>query len=170
MPASAKAFWRTMAPTQRRHMRVSSSETSRFGTKSDRLRDVVTFANPETTTNTSETTTADPFTDPLAKQFKTLYNTPGKRIKWGVFKEEIGEVNVSEEESNSLRAAAAMSLTNIDMDERTRRGLVGKAFAGATVLLALGQVVTHQPPSTRAIIALPLFFAVGFLGSEKEGL
>jgi hypothetical protein len=61
-------------------------------------------------------------------------------------------------------------LTNIDGDERLRRGLVGRVFVGVTLAIAAAQIATHQPASARAVIALPLFFAVGFLGSEKTGL
>ena len=39
-----------------------------------------------------------------------------------------------------------------------------------TLAIAAAQVATHQPASARALVAAPLFFAVGFLGSEKTGL
>lgn len=101
-----------------------------------------------------------------------MYATPGKRIKWGVFKEDVGTdaAAVSESASRAARDAAASSLTNIDGDERKRRGIVGRVFAALTIAIATAQVATHQPASARASIALPLFFAVGFLGSEKTGL
>jgi hypothetical protein len=122
------------------------------------------------TTAASAPSSGDAFDDPLATQFKKMYATPGKRIKWGVFKEDVGEVTVSESESRAARDAAAASLTNIDGDERARRGLVGRVFVGVTLAIAAAQIATHQPASARAVIALPLFFAVGFLGSEKTGL
>jgi hypothetical protein len=122
------------------------------------------------TTAASAPSSGDAFDDPLATQFKKMYATPGKRIKWGVFKEDVGEVTVSESESRAARDAAAASLTNIDGDERLRRGLVGRVFAGVTLAIAAAQIATQQPASARAVIALPLFFAVGFLGSEKTGL
>ena len=101
-----------------------------------------------------------------------MYATPGKRIKWGVFKEDVGPAAaaVPESASRAARDAAASSLTNIDGDERARRGVVGRVFAALTISIATAQVATHQPASARALIALPLFFAVGFLGSEKTGL
>ena len=133
----------------------------------------------KTELETPSTTAGDPasvesrelaFDDPVATQFKAMYATPGKRIKWGVFKEDVGEVTVSESESRAARDAAAASLTNIDGDERARRGFVGRVFAGVTLAIAAAQIATHQAASARAVIALPLFFAVGFLGSEKTGL
>ena len=120
----------------------------------------------------SNASSGDAFDDPVATQFKAMYATPGKRIKWGVFKEDVGTdaAAVSESASRAARDAAAASLTNIDGDERKRRGIVGRVFAALTIAIATAQVATHQPASARALIALPLFFAVGFLGSEKTGL
>ena len=120
----------------------------------------------------SNASSGDAFDDPVATQFKAMYATPGKRIKWGVFKEDVGSdaAAVSEPASRAARDAAASSLTNIDGDERKRRGIVGRVFAALTIAIATAQVATHQPASARALIALPLFFAVGFLGSEKTGL
>lgn len=120
----------------------------------------------------SNASSGDAFDDPVATQFKAMYATPGKRIKWGVFKEDVGTdaAAVSESASRAARDAAASSLTNIDGDERKRRGIVGRVFAALTIAIATAQVATHQPASARALIALPLFFAVGFLGSEKTGL
>ena len=102
-----------------------------------------------------------------------MYATPGKRIKWGVFKEDVGtDASAVSESARCAGAgdATASSLTNIDGDERKRRGIVGRVFAALTIAIATAQVATHQPASARALIALPLFFAVGFLGSEKTGL
>ena len=120
----------------------------------------------------SNASAGDAFDDPVATRFKAMYATPGKRIKWGVFKEDVGTdaSAVSESASRAARDAAASSLTNIDGDERKRRGIVGRVFAALTIAIATAQVATHQPASARALIALPLFFAVGFLGSEKTGL
>lgn len=129
----------------------------------------------ETTTVERPSSSGDDeaFDDPLATQFKRMYATPGKRIKWGVFKEDVDPLEtaaVSESAARAARDAAAASLTNIDADERARRGLVGRAFVGMTLAIAAAQVATHQPASARALVAAPLFFAVGFLGSEKTGL
>ena len=44
----------------------------------------------------------------------------------------------------------ASSLTNIDGDERKRRGIVGRVFAALTIAIATAQVATHQPASARA--------------------
>jgi hypothetical protein len=154
---------------------ASASPTKRAGARSASRahrvapRAVQTETDAETTA-ASAPSSGDAFDDPLATQFKKMYATPGKRIKWGVFKEDVGEVTVSESESRAARDAAAASLTNIDGDERARRGFVGRVFAGVTLAIAAAQIATHQAASARAVIALPLFFAVGFLGSEKTGL
>ena len=108
----------------------------------------------------------------MANAFKRMYGTPGKRIKWGVFKEDVEDSvsAISEGGRASAREAAARDLTNIDLDERARRGFLGKVFSGITVLTAIAQIATDQPALARTLIAAPLFFAVGFLGSEKTGL
>lgn len=171
-------------PPSRRHLdsRASSREStwirfhaSAISSTRRRARVVVPFAKDKASDETAETPSVlDDFTDPLATQFKAMYATPGKRIKWGVFTEDLDEneggAKFSDEQSASLRAAAALALTNIDLDERTRRGLVGRVFVGVTVALVAAQLVTHQPAEVRSLVALPLFFALGFLGSEKEGL
>ena len=120
----------------------------------------------------SNASSGDAVAEPVATQVKAMYAPPGTRIKWGVFKEDVGTdaSAVSESASRAARDAAASSLTNIDGDERKRRGIVGRVFAALTIAIATAQVATHQPASARALIALPLFFAVGFLGSEKTGL
>ena len=76
-------------------------------------------------------TKTEAFDDPLADVFKQLYPGGGvKRIKWGVFKEDVdaSSVTTTEDEQAELREQAACSLTNIDADERARRGKAGTAF------------------------------------------
>lgn len=118
-------------------------------------------------------TKTEAFDDPLADVFKQLYPGGGvKRIKWGVFKEDVdaSSVTTTEEEQAELRAEAACSLTNIDADERTRRGKAGTAFGIACALIAAVQLATGAPPAQRAVIAVPLFLGLGFKGSEATGL
>lgn len=116
------------------------------------------------------------FDDPLAEQFKRLYpGGAGERIKWGVFKEKVeaSPDPPSDEalaERAALREAAACSLTNIDAAERARREKVGKVAAALCGALAVAQLATGAGASQRAVMALPLFFAVGFLGSAETGL
>ena len=111
------------------------------------------------------------FDDALADVFKQLYPSGGvKRIKWGVFKESVAVVTTTEEEQAALRDEASSSLTNIDADERARRGKAGTAFGIACALLAAVQLATGAPPAQRAIMAVPLFLGLGFKGSEATGL
>lgn len=122
------------------------------------------------TASRADASASDEFDDALAEQFKQMYATPGKRIKWGVFKEDVGAVATSPEKQEALRDAAASSLTNIDADERERRALVGKVTGAFCVALAVAQISTGAPPGARAVMALPLFFALGFTGSAETGL
>ena len=113
------------------------------------------------------------FDDALADVLKQLYPSGGvKRIKWGVFKEDVdaSSVTTTEEEQAALRDEASSSLTNIDADERARRGKAGTAFGIACALLAAVQLATGAPPAQRAIMAVPLFLGLGFKGSEATGL
>ena len=122
------------------------------------------------TESRADASASDGFDDALAEQFKEMYATPGKRIKWGVFKEDVGAVATSPEEQEALRDAAACALTNIDADERERRALVGKVTGAFCVALAVAQLSTGAPAGARAVMALPLFFAFGFTASAKTGL
>ena len=113
------------------------------------------------------------FDDALADVFKQLYPSGGvKRIKWGIFKEDVTTTSVTttEEEQAALREEASNSLTNIDADERARRGKAGTAFGIAAAILAAVQLATGAPPAQRAIMAVPLFLGLGFKGSEATGL
>jgi hypothetical protein len=108
--------------------------------------------------------------DPLAEQFKTMYpGGSGKRIKWGVFQQDISAAELEALQSNpekaqELRNEATESLTNINGDERSRRYKAGAGAAVFCAVLAAFQLSTGAPPSQRALIALPLFFALGFTG------
>jgi len=111
--------------------------------------------------------------DPLAAQFKTMYPAgSGKTIKWGVFKEDVVMDGASNDPSvrEELRNAATANLTNINADERGRRYKAGAAAAVFCAALAAFQLATGAPPPQRALMALPLFFALGFTGSGATGL
>ena len=139
---------------------------------------------PETQTSEAETSAA--FDDPLAEQFKDMYPAgEGKQITWGVFKTDVqtpdkpdgsGKMSFAEfaeataDEREVLRETAAKELTNIDAAERSRRYKAGAAAGVAAVLLGAFQISTGAPPASRAIMALPLFFALGFVGSGATGL
>ena len=113
------------------------------------------------------------FDDALADVFKQLYPSGGvKRIKWGIFKEDVdaSSVTTTEEEQAALRDEARTELTNIDADERARRGQAGTAFGIACAAIAAVQLATGAPPAQRAIMAVPLFLGLGFKGSEATGL
>ena len=89
------------------------------------------------------------FDDALADVFKQLYPSGGvKRIMWGIFKEDVdaSSVTTTEEEQAALRDEASVSLTNIDADERARRGKAGTAFGIACAILAAVQLATGAPP------------------------
>ena len=111
----------------------------------------------------------------LREVFERLYPADaGKQIYFGVFKRDVGAGDAceipSEEERARRRAGAAADLTNIDAAERGRRMTVGRAAAAATAALAAAQLALGATRLERAVIAIPLFFAIGFVGSAKTGL
>jgi len=114
--------------------------------------------------------------NPVADQFKTMYKAgSGKRLKWGIFQDDVTASELAEFENNpeaaqALREAATKSLTNIDGAERSRRYKAGAGAAVFCALLAAFQLSTGAPPAARALMALPLFFALGFTGSGASGL
>lgn len=114
------------------------------------------------------------FDDPLAEQFRAMYpGGSGKRIKWGVFQQTVSAeelAGVDPMGASALRDEAAARLTNIDRAERGRRYKAGAGAAAVCVALAAFQIATGAPPAQRAVMALPLFFAVGFTGSGASGL
>ena len=159
------------APLRRRHRRRCSLMKSWLlinqhatSPSSRRLSSVRVTASAE-----DEESSVD---DPLAAQFKKMYpGGSGQRIKWGVFKEEVSATQLLDaSDSKALRDAASENLTNIDDDERGRRYKAGAGAAVFSVALATFQIFTGAPPSQRAIMALPLFFAIGFVGSGASGL
>ena len=108
----------------------------------------------------------------IAALFSRLF--PGgsnKKIFFGVLQVDVDETDVpSEEERARRRAAAAESLTNIDMAERERRRLAGTVLAVLTAALGVGLIASEVPALTRVAIAPPLFLSYGFLASAQTGL
>ena len=56
----------------------------------------------------------------------------------------------------------------IDDEERGRRMMVGTAASAATAAAA-AQLALGASRLERVLLAIPLFFAVGFVGSAKTG-
>jgi len=104
--------------------------------------------------------------------FAELYRGGGgKQIYYGVFQRDApASATKSEEARARSRDEAAKTLTNIDAEERGRRMEVGKAAGAATVALAAAQLALGATRVERLAIAVPLFFALGFVGSAKTGL
>lgn len=117
---------------------------------------------------------ADVADDTIASVFSKLYKskeTIGKSMYYGVFTRENTEESApSASMAAALRAAAAKSLTNINAEERARRMDVGKAASALTGAIVLAQLATHAARMDRLVVILPLFFALGFVGSAKTGL
>ena len=100
-----------------------------------------------------------------------FYGGTGKRVKFGVFKEAVGEVTSTAEERAALRAQAAADLVNLDAAERQRRNLVGNVGLGVTGVLALALWATGQPGLLRFAAVYPLFALAGaFRVSGEAGL
>ena len=104
--------------------------------------------------------------------FAKLYRGGGgKQIYYGVFQRDApASATKSEEARARSRDEAAKTLTNIDAEERGRRMEVGKAAGAATAALAAAQLALGATRVERMAIAVPLFFALGFVGSAKTGL
>jgi hypothetical protein len=104
--------------------------------------------------------------------FAKLYRGGGgKQIYYGVFQRDApASATKSEEARARARDEAAKTLTNIDAEERGRRMEVGKAAGAATAALAAAQLALGATRVERLAIAVPLFFALGFVGSAKTGL
>ena len=104
--------------------------------------------------------------------FAKLYRGGGgKQIYYGVFQRDApASATKSEEARARSRDEAAKTLTNIDAEERGRRMDVGKAAGAATAALAAAQLALGATRVERLAIAVPLFFALGFVGSAKTGL
>jgi len=97
----------------------------------------------------------------------------GLSVKWGLLKEAAPAPDESEAgraKREQLRNEAAAALVNIDGDERERRDLVGNVLASAVVLVAVAQLVSAVPWTTRALMFPLIALAYGFKLSALEGL
>ena len=111
--------------------------------------------------------------DAIGRVFSKLYkeNSIGKSIVYGVFQRDVDDDDrVSDDEAASRRAEAARTLTNIDAKERQRRMNVGLVAWALTATLVATQMSTNAPRIERLAVVVPLFFALGFVGSAKSGL
>jgi len=93
-----------------------------------------------------------------------------KSIHFGVFTRDVDASAVpDDDERASRRARAARELAVIDDEERARRLMVGKAASAVVAATAAAQLAFGASRPERAFIAIPLFFALGFVGSAKTG-
>lgn len=130
------------------------------------------FATPRAATPRAATPTRASRDDRARDLFAKLYRGGGgKQIYYGVFQRDApASATKSEEARARSRDEAAKTLTNIDAEERGRRMEVGKAAGAATAALAAAQLALGATRVERLAIAVPLFFALGFVGSAKTGL
>lgn len=110
--------------------------------------------------------------DPVATVMSALFPAgKGSKIAWGVLQQAVEPAAVpSDEERARRRDAAAAQLVNIDGDERERRKRAGLAFLALSAALAGALLATGAGAAARGAVAPPLFLAVGFLASWREGL
>lgn len=113
--------------------------------------------------------------DAVKEAFEKMYAPgTGKSIYFGVFQRDVraeaGRETPSDDVRAARRARAREELVNIDDEERARRLDVGKVAGGVTLVMAIAQLALGASRIERAVIAIPLFFALGFVGSAKSGL
>jgi len=127
-----------------------------------------TRAAPRRAATPTRATRDDRARDLFAKVYR---GGGGKQIYYGVFQRDAPtRATKSEEARARSRDEAAKTLTNIDAEERGRRMEVGTAAGAATAALAAAQLALGATRVERLAIAVPLFFALGFVGSAKTGL
>ena len=121
---------------------------------------------------TGTTTTTSEASEKVRVAFRELYPpNSNQTVKYGVLKADVDVAAIPDESTQAkLREEAAKSLTNINADERERRKQIGTYVLAATAVAAVAMLATHASPSTRATIALPLFFGSGFYLSGVFGL
>ena len=84
------------------------------------------------------------FDDPLATQFKRMYATPGKRIKWGVFKEDVDPLETAAVSESAARAAGKpLPPTAFFFDSRQRK---------TSSRLVLQRNTTHRAETRAALV------------------
>lgn len=122
---------------------------------------------------TKDEESSSPTSDAIEKVFSKLYkeNSTGKSIYYGVFQRDVDETErVDDATAAALRAEATRTLTNIGSKERERRMSVGLVSGALTAAIVATQLLTHAPRIERLAVVVPLFFALGFVGSAKSGL
>ncbi len=109
--------------------------------------------------------------DAVADAFRKMYvPNSDKSIHFGVFTRDVDPAAIpSDEERMRRRSVAARELTVIDDEERGRRMMVGTTASAATAAVAAAQLALGASRLERVLLAIPLFFAVGFVGSAKIG-
>ena len=100
----------------------------------------------------------------------------GRRVKWGVFTEEVARPGAPPPDPEApaaqrLREAAASELRNIDAAERGRRGQVGAAALALSAVVAAGLWSAGAPGWLRFALFYPTFATgAGFAASARLGL
>ena len=90
---------------------------------------------------------------------------------FGVFQRDVDRARVPDEATRAeLRREASKQLVNIGAAERERRMDVGKGASVLSALVVVGQLATGATRLERLAVMIPLFFALGFVGSAKTGL
>jgi hypothetical protein len=117
----------------------------------------------------------DAFVNPNPVLQDALDATPtfkeGKKVVWGVFSEDVDPSSVpSRAEQSARRSEAAAELTNIDDEERARRGKAAIALSIPTVAYIIWLVSTHAGIGSRLTVLPLVFLAYGFYESSRVGL
>ena len=128
--------------------------------------------SPPPPTETDTDTDAPLSSTPVGTVMSTAFGAgKGKRIAWGLLKQDVLDSELpSEEEQAARRAKAAAELTNIDGDERDRRQLAGLGLGAVTLAVAAGMLVGHVDASGRAALFPFVSLTLGYLASALEGL
>lgn len=110
--------------------------------------------------------------DAVGKVFRDVYVPDrGKEMFFGVFQRDVDRARVPDEATRAeLRREASKQLVNIGAAERERRMDVGKGASALSALVVVGQLATGATRLERLAVMIPLFFALGFVGSAKTGL
>jgi len=160
-------------------MHLGGNDDTQAAARSGRLAEMLARSSPAPAAgssagspSTSSASDAPAGFDPLALVFSTLFPSgKGSKIMWGVFQQSVDEATLPSLEDRALRReVAAAQLVNIDGDERDRRKQAGLAFLAVSTALAGVLLVTDAGAGARFAVAPPLFLAVGFLASWREGL
>ena len=108
----------------------------------------------------------------MKRVFRDVYVPDrGKEIFFGVFQRDIDRASVPDDAARAeLRRTASLELTNIGAAERARRMDVGKVASALSAGVVVAQLASGATRVERLFVMIPLFFALGFVGSAKTGL